>query len=291
MNTRVLVTGATGFTGAYVVRLLLEKNYQVSCFVRPTSSTNGLPLNEIRLVQGDLSDAPSLTRALSDADSFVNIASLGFGHAPNIVGAAVAAGVRRAVFISTTAVATTLNAPSKSIRLAAEDAIRSSGLAYTILRPTMIYGSSRDRNICRLIRYLHRWPIIPIFGNGKHLQQPVYVEDVAAAIIQALESEATMGQTYNISGAAPVTYNELIDIVCASMNRRVLKVHLPTGPVVSLLDALERLHIRLPIRAEQIRRLNEDKAFDHERAAKDFDYRPRSVAEGVRLELQEMNLA
>src|ERR1700716_3066834 len=97
-----------------------------------------------------------------------------------------------------TAVNTSLNAPSKSIRLAAEATIRGSGLAYTILRPTMIFGSSRDRNICRLVRYLNRWPVIPIFGDGEHLQQPVYVADLASAICQSLESETAIGQTYNI---------------------------------------------------------------------------------------------
>jgi nucleoside-diphosphate-sugar epimerase len=250
-----------------------------------------LPLNSIELVKGDLTDARSLTRALSGADLLVNVASLGFGHAPNIVESAIAAGIKRAVFVSTTAVKTTLNAPTKSIRLAAEDTIRRSGLAYTILRPTMIYGSARDRNICRLIRFLNRWPVIPIVGDGQHLQQPVYVGDVAAAIVQSLEASTAVGQTYDISGAAPVTYNELIDIVCALMHRKVRKVHVPVRPVVGILGALERVRLKLPIRAEQIRRLNEDKAFDHESAARDFGYRPLSVAEGIGLELEEMNLA
>src|SRR5207244_6121463 len=120
----------------------------------------------VELLTVDLADARSLTEALKGADSLINVASLGFGHAPSIVGSAIAAGIRRAVFISTTAVETTLSASTKSVRLAAEEIIRNSGLAYTILRPTMIYGTSRDRNICRLIRYVNRWPIIPVFVDG-----------------------------------------------------------------------------------------------------------------------------
>ncbi|MGB7926215.1 MAG: NAD-dependent epimerase/dehydratase family protein [Pyrinomonadaceae bacterium] len=286
----VLVTGATGFTGSYVVPLLLRQGARVRCLVRAGSDTSRLAVDQVELVEGDLNDQASLERALRDADALVNIASLGFGHAPNIVNAAVAAGTRRAVFISTTAIFTTLNAPSKSVRLAAEETIRASGLAYTILRPTMIYGSSRDRNMCRLIAYLRRWPAIPVFGRGEHLQQPVYVEDLATAIVQSLTSERAVGRAYNVSGAAPLTYNQVIDTVCEALGRRVRKVRLPLAPLVATLNAVERLPLRLPVKAEQIMRLNEDKAFDSSAAIEDFGYRPRSFAEGIRLELEEMGI-
>jgi uncharacterized protein YbjT (DUF2867 family) len=290
MKARVLVTGATGFTGSYVVPLLLRRDYRVRCLVRKSSDTGALAGREAELAYGDLGDLASLDNALREIDVLVNIASLGFGHAPNIVNSAVAAGVRRAVFIGTTAVNTTLNASSKSVRLAAEDAIRRSGLAYTILRPTMIYGSRRDRNICRLLKHLSRWPLIPVFGDGEHLQQPVYVGDVASAVVQSLESDAAIGKTYHVSGANPVTYNQLIDQACALMGRKVRRLYLPATPAVAALAALERLSLRLPIKSEQIQRLNEDKAFDYQEASRDFNYSPRTLSEGLRLELEDMHL-
>jgi nucleoside-diphosphate-sugar epimerase len=291
MSKRVFVTGATGFTGSHVVPLLLRNNYQVRCLVRKDSKVDVLPVNEIELVCGDLDDPRTLAEGLQGMDILVNIASLGFGHAPNIIGAAVAAGIQRSIFISTTAVNTSLNAPSKSVRLLAEDNIRRSGMAYTILRPTMIFGSSRDRNICRLIRYLGRWPIIPVIGDGEYLQQPVHVADLASAIVQALEAGGvTIGQTYNISGESSVTYNQLLDTVCRLMARKVRKIHFPARPIIFGLRALERLPVRLPIKAEQVQRLNEHKAFDHSAASRDFGYRPRSLTEGIRQELEEMEL-
>ena len=72
-----------------------------------------------------------------------------------------------------------MNAKSKKVRLAAENTIETSGLKYTILRPTMIYGSPRDRNMWRLIRFMRYSPIVPIFGDGNYLQQPIFVGDVA----------------------------------------------------------------------------------------------------------------
>jgi nucleoside-diphosphate-sugar epimerase len=126
-----------------------------------------------------------LTSALRGVDALVNIASLGFGHAESILRSAKEAGVKRGIFISTTAIFTQLNAGSKSMRLAAEEAIQASGLDYTILRPTMIYGSPRDRNMWRLIRLLRVTPIMPIFGDGESLQQPIFVDDVAQAVLLA----------------------------------------------------------------------------------------------------------
>lgn len=285
---KVLVSGATGFTGSHLLPLLLERGHEARCFVRPSSDTSVLPAGRVELAYGTLDDEDSLKEALNNVDAFVNVASLGFGHAPKIVSAAERSGVRRAIFISTTAIFTSLNAPSKAVRLAAEETISSSALDFTILRPTMIYGASRDRNMCRLIHYLKRWPVIPIFGDGECLQQPVYVGDVAMAVAQSLEKEQTVNHSYNISGAAPLTYNQVIDTVCGLINRKVRKIHLPVAPVAASLKFLERLSLRLPVKSEQVLRLNEDKAFDFSDAARDFGYRPRPFAEGIRLELQEM---
>lgn len=285
---KVLVTGATGFTGSYVVPRLLQENLEVSCFVRSASDFSFLPLDQVQLVYGDLNEPASLAAALAGIDVLVNIASLGFGHAQNIVAAALQAGVSKAIFISTTAIFTQLNVTSKSTRLAAESTITKSPLSYTILRPTMIYGNRRDRNMCRLIRYLSRWPVIPIFGDGQSLQQPVYVEDVAQAVAQAVLSKRAINKAYNISGAAPLTYTQVIDIICEQLKRKVQKIYIPYSPIVKGLNMLERIPIPFPIKAEQILRLNENKNFDHSDATNDLGYRPHSFAEGISFELTDL---
>src|SRR5262245_5617986 len=160
---RVFVTGGTGFTGSRTVPLLLKNGYQVRCLHRPTSDRSALPQPEIEWAEGDLFDSGTLSASMQGADALINIASLGFGHVDSIIGAAKSARIQRAIFISTTAIFTQLNAKSKNIRLAAEQAIQNSGLQYTILRPTMIYGSPRDRNMWRLIRWMRVSPIVPVF--------------------------------------------------------------------------------------------------------------------------------
>lgn len=283
---KVFVTGGTGFTGTYVVPLLLKNGYEVRCLYRPGSDRTVLPQPEIEWAVGDLSDPRTLSTSMQGTDALVNIASLGFGHADSIVYLAQEAGIKRAVFMSTTAIFTQLNAKSKKIRLAAEESIETSGLKYTILRPTMIYGSPRDRNMWRLIRLMRYSPVIPVFGDGHYLQQPIYVGDVAQAMVSCLCSDQTIGKSYNIAGRTPLTYNHVIDTIAGLMNKHIWKIHIPSAPVVGLLKFFERLHIPFPIKAEQVLRLNEDKSFSYEEAEKDFGFKAMSFEEGIELELK-----
>ncbi len=287
---KVLVTGATGFTGSYVVPLLLERGYEVRCFARPTSNRGILPVDSVEWAIGYLADFDAVRKAAEGVQALVNIASIGFGHAPNIVRAILAAGTKRAVFISTTAIFTNLNAGSKTARMAAEKTISTSRLDWTILRPTMIYGSPRDRNMVRLIRYLKKWPVVPVIGSGENLQQPVYVGDVAKAVVDCLSCDRTVEKAYNIPGGTSLSYNQIIDTIAGLMGRSMMKIQFPVKPVVSALQALERGGWLLPIKAEQALRLNEDKAFDFSNASADFGYSPCSFAEGIRIELGEMGL-
>ena len=153
-----------------------------------------------------------LAEQLRGCRALLNVASIGFGAAPPIVEACQVAGVQRAVFVSTTAIFTKLNAGSKAVRQAAESVIFRSGLDTTIVRPTMIYGTPRDRNMIRLVRWLDRYPLLPVFGNGRSLQQPVHVSDVAWALVQALESSDAIGRQFNLSGLEALSFNDVVTV-------------------------------------------------------------------------------
>lgn len=287
---KVLVTGATGFTGSYTIPLLLKRGYRVRCFVRPTSDINGLLKENIELCKGDLNENRDLERCLDNVDAFINIASLGFGHGQLIVNALQEKGIKRAIFVSTTAIFTNLNSASKTTRLAAEKNIEDSGLEYTIIRPTMIYGDGNDRNMCRLVKYIKKMPAIPIFGSGEYLQQPVFVGDVASVLCDVLDNKKTYSKSYNIGGAKALTYNEVIDTVATLLRKKIRKIHMPAEPVVNILQIFEKMTIPLPLKAEQIQRLNEHKAFDITDAAHDFGYKPLTFREGMERELRVMGI-
>ena len=128
---------------------------------------------------------------------------------------------------------------------------------------------------------------MPIFGDGESLQQPIFVDDVAQAVLLALQNDATIRKSYNIAGKAPLTYNEVIDTVASALGKRVWKLHLPYLPIVRALQFTERLRLRLPIKAEQVLRLNENKAFSYDEAGRDFGFSPRSFEVGIGIEAQK----
>ena len=282
----IFVTGGTGFTGSYVVHLLLKNRYKVRCLYRPTSDCSVLPQPEIEWVLGDVSNPRALSASMQGMDALINITSLGFGHTDSILHAAKDARIQHAIFLSTTAIFTQLNAKSKQMRLAAESAIEASGLNYTILRPTMIYGSPRDRNMWRLIRFMRFSSLVPVFGDGNYLQQPIYVGDVASAILSCLCNDQPVGKSYNIAGKYAVTYNQVIDTISAQIHKRVWKIHIPSTSVVRLLRFFEWIHVPFPIKAEQVMRLNENKDFSYGEAQKDFGFDPLSFEDGIKLELK-----
>ena len=283
----IVVSGANGFTGRFVCAELLRRQRPFVALLRPGSDTSWMDAHQIPVRFADLKDVELLATQLKGCYALLNLASIGFGAAPSILEACRSAAVRRAVFVSTTAIFTKLNARTKAVRKAAEAAITSSGLATTILRPTMIYGTPADRNMIQLIRWVDRWPVLPVFGNGRSLQQPVHVSDVAWAVVQALETPATIERQFNISGATPLTYNEVLRLTAQSLGRSVLRLHIPAQPMVTALQAIERFGITLPIKAEQVMRLNEDKAFSYAEATEAFGYTPMTFEHGI---CQEVSL-
>lgn len=283
----ILLTGATGFLGEYVLEELVKRGHEVTCFVRETSNLEKIKKLKVPYVYGELEDYSSIYNALKDKEVLINIASLGFGHAPNIVRACHETNNKRAIFISTTGIFTKLNPDSKEIRIEAERVIKESELHYTIIRPTMIYGTPKDRNMWRLVKYLKKLPLLPILGNGTYLQQPVYVKDLACAVVSAYETELSIKKSYNISGLKALSYNEIIDYTGHALGKKVFKIHVPMKLSYNLLKLYEKLSSKPKLKAEQVLRLNENKDFPHEEATRDFGYKPRSFEEGIKLELSE----
>jgi uncharacterized protein YbjT (DUF2867 family) len=283
---KLLVTGGSGFLGGYVLEEASRRGHEVVALARSEAAAAAVAKRGAQPLTGDLDDPGRLRDVFSSAKctSLLNIASLGFGHAPAIVAAAREAGIDRAVFVSTTAVTTRLAARSKGVRLDAERQIRESGLKWTIIRPTMIYGAPGDRNLSRLLAVLARVPVLPVPGGGRYLQQPVHVADVADAVLSAVVEPATAGAIYDLAGPEPLPFAELLRISASAVGSRTRFVPMPLAPVVAAARCYERLSAHPRIRAEQIQRLAEDKAFTIDDAARDLGYVPRPFAEGIMVE-------
>jgi uncharacterized protein YbjT (DUF2867 family) len=289
---RLLVIGGSGFLGGYVLAEAARRGYSCVALARSTAAAAAVSAYDATPLTGDLNDAASLPELFTAArcDALINLASLGFGHAPGIVAAARAAGLDRSVFVSTTAVTTTLPARSKVVRLAAERDIETSGLKWTILRPTMIYGAPGDRNLSRLLTLLRRTPVLPVPGGGRRLQQPVHVADLASAVLAAVEQPAAAGRRYDIAGPEPLPFADLLRTCAEAVGSRTRFVPVPLAPMVAALRGYERFSRNPRIKAEQLERLAEDKAFAIDDAVRDLAFVPRPFTDGIRAEAATLRL-
>jgi uncharacterized protein YbjT (DUF2867 family) len=283
----IAVTGGTGFTGEHVVRELLAAGRTVRCLVRPTSDVSRVP-DGVTLVKGTLEDAGSLRRLLDGAEALVKVSSLGFGHARAVLEACAETSVSRGIFFSTTSIFTKLPARSGHVRGEAEKQIEQSGLSWTILRPTMIYGSERDRNLSRLIRFLARTPAVPLPGGGRALIQPVQALDLARAVVSVLQTPATALRAYNLPGRAPAPLREVVGFLLRALGRRVPIISVPVRGAAAVAGLWQRTGLPPRVTREQVLRLAEDKAFEYEDAERDFGYRPGTWQEGLSLELERL---
>ena len=99
----------------------------------------------------------------------------------------------------------------------------------------------------------------------------------------------TIGRFYNLSGAEPCSFDDIIDTASAAIGRKRWKLHIPIPPVVALLRIYERLFRNPRLKAEQILRLNEDKAFAHKEAAEDFGFTACTFMQGIQRQVQRSN--
>jgi uncharacterized protein YbjT (DUF2867 family) len=290
---RLLVVGGSGFLGGYVLREAARRGHQCVALARSPQAALIVEGYGAQPIVGDLDDPRRLDDAFVAArcEALICLASLGHGHGPGIVAAAEEAGILRTVFVSTTAVMTTLHPPTKKVRLTAEQQIRDCLLDWTILRPTMIYGAPGDRNLSRLLTLLSRAAVLPVPGTGSCLHQPVHVADVATAVLAALDKPAAIGSLYNLAGPEPFPFTELLQACARAVGSSTRLVPVPLAPLLMLARGYELVSRHPRLRVEQLQRLAENKAFAIDDAIRDLGYAPRPFASGIADEARMLGLA
>lgn len=287
-RAEVILTGTTKCIGRWVLEEFLSRGIAFDCLARSSSDTRGLRARGLEVVEGDLNQPGPLSHILRGYKKVVHIPNLASMNAMEaLVCAYEDAGIQRAIFISSTGIFTNLEVRTKPLRLRAEEVIMSSKLDFTILRPTLVYGDPEDHNISRLLRFCKRFPVIPIFGSGHALQQPIHLGDLAWAVAETIGNARTQRRAYNLGGGQVLSYNDLVHLAYRALGKRGVLLHVPSQPVALVARAANTLGLRLPLREEQIRRLEEDKAYDISPAREDFGFAPRPFEVGL---VQEVRL-
>lgn len=270
---KIFITGGSGFVGNHVISALLDKGHGVRALVRSRSQHKLKRPEEVEVIQGNVLKTDELVEGMRDCDAVIHLVGiirafpsrgitferLHTEATANVVAAARETGVGRLLHMS--ALGAREDGPTAYLRtkFAAEELVRQSGLAFTIFRPSLIFG--RGGEAVQMFASMVKKRVVPIIGDGEYRFQPVNVTTVAQGFERALELEAAQGQTLDVGGPDNVTFNEIMDILAQVMGKSIKKVHLPVFPIRLATTALEHFP-GYPLTRDQIAMLLEGSTCD-----------------------------
>ena len=158
---------------------------------------------------------------------------------------------------------------------ALQDWARQHGVTWVILRPTLIYGLAKDKNITEIARFIRRFGFFPVFGKAQGLRQPVHAVDVAHACVQAILQFPSVTGAYNLSGAETLTYRDMVKRVFIAVQRPVRLLIVPLSIFRLAIGLLQKWPRYRHWNAEMAVRMNQDLVFDHADAVRDLAFNPR----------------
>ncbi len=314
---RFLVTGGTGFTGSYLVKFLLEKGHEVTCFDKQKGLFyDVLAQKGADMVIGSVTDRETVKKAVKGAEGVFHLAaafrvinvSKKVYWDTNVEGTriiceeALNQKVKKLVYCSTQGIHGNIKNPPgnedspvipadyyqftkyEGEKVVTEFAKK--GLKSVIIRPTAIYGPGDPERFLFLFR-LARKKRFMMFGNGKAFYHPVYIDNLVEGFYAAFESDCEKAEPYIIADEKYFTIKKLVDKVGQSMDLKVRFVHLPFMPLYMLAAIIEAICVPLKIKPPIFRRrvdwFRQNRAFTIDRSKKEIGYVPKiGIKEGLK---------
>ena len=320
---KVLVTGATGFLGKYVVEELVEHGYQVRAFGRNSKVGRSLENTSVSFFQGDLTKAEDLLDACQGMDMVVHAGALSTIWGPwddfyqaNVLGtkyvleACRQVGMQRLVYVSSPSI---YAAPKDQLAIKESDApeenklnnyIRSKlaseklfndypDVPSIILRPRGLFGIG-DTSILPRVINLSQKIGIPLIGDGRQLMDMTCVENVALAIRLAIEAPEAKGEVYNITNGEPRAFRDLLEESLTGLDYPIKYRKIPASLLSGIASSLEFLYKFLNLKGEPpLTRytyylLRYSQTLDISKAERELGYRPKiSISEGIEQYVQD----
>ena len=315
---KVLVTGATGFLGKYVVEELSQQGYQVRAFGRNRKMGQSLENSSVAFFQGDLTKQEDLARACQGMDMVVHAGALSTFWGPwedfyqtNVLGtkyvldACREAGIQRLVYVSSPSI---YAAPRDQLAIKESAAPQENNLnnyirsklvkdypdvPSIILRPRGLFGIG-DTSILPRVLKLSQKIGIPLIGDGRQLMDMTCVENVALAIRLALETPQASDEVYNITNGEPRAFKDLIEETLRGLGYPITYRKVPAPLLSVIASSLEFLYKVLKLKGEPpLTRytyylLRYSQTLDISKAERDLGYRPQiSISEGIEQYVQD----
>jgi len=289
----ILLTGATGYIGMRLGARLAAAGERLRCLVLPDDPVDPGRSFAADVVRGDVSRLDSFASHGEGVTTIVHAAAVmppgaadrmhevNVRGTANVIAFAQRWKARRIVYLSAVSAAYARKNAYGESKAEAERLIRESGLDFTILRLTMVYGPAGGLHFQKLVSLLTRVPLLcPVPGAGTARLQPVFVEDVVQAVELALRSPAAREKTYNVSGGTVLRLRDLIDQIVASKGLRRRRLHVPLALCRLGVSALAVVLPPSFFSPDALLGLTQDAELDHSQFGQECGYAPLSLEEG-----------
>jgi NADH dehydrogenase len=288
---KIFIAGGTGFVGGHLTAELRQRGHELILLNHSDSAAKN---DRTTFVKGDVTTPASYSTAMKGCDAVINLVGiirefpakgitferLHVEATASMVSATQHAGVLR--YLQMSALGTQVDAVSNYHRSKwrAEEIVRGSSLAWSIFRPSLIFGP-KDAFVNMLAANLRLTPVMPTMGDGTYRLQPIHGSDVARCFADALEKPETAGQTYQLCGEDRLTYRELLDAIAEAMGKRhPLKPALPLSIMQPIIKALQGISA-FPITMDQLQMLLEENICNGD-WRKTFQFEPIRFRDGIR---------
>jgi len=289
----ILVTGGTGFVGSHLVRRMRANGLPVRVIARDPDKAQALKDLGVEIVAGDVSDRISLEQAAVGIERIVHLvgiiqetpgatfAGVHVEGTRNLLRAAGKAGVRHFCYQSALGARPQAKSAYHRTKWEAEELVHASGIPFTILRPSLIYGPG-DLFTLRLADIIRRSPVLPIIGSGKTKVQPIFIDDIVACIVKAVSSDCCLNEIYELGGPDQLTYEEVSRAIADALDKRRPALHMPVYLMRPMARVLETMLPRPPVTTDQLIMLQEDNVCSMRDIRDAFGIEPIAFKQGLK---------
>jgi NADH dehydrogenase len=290
----ILLTGPSGFVGSYTLPALIDAGHQVRALVRSDGAQQRIlarltpeQRGSVAFAPGDVTEPASLPAAIRGVDAVVHLVAIARDRnggrdlervntqgTIDLIAAMRAEGVERLVHLGAMGVTDDPRLHYARSKARAEAAVRSSGLRWTILRPSLMWGE-RDGFFNVIATLVRTSPGVVPIPAGQHSRfQPLAVTDLARTVVLSLERASTEGGSYDLGGPDYWTYREMVEEVLRAMDKRRAILPLPLPLIKLVARTAEALHLPFPVASDQLRQLAYDNAADLDVVERSFGFAP-----------------
>lgn len=289
---KIAITGASGFVGRHLVDALADAGHRLRLIVHKSRPESRAGVS-LETVTASVHNSDSLAEAFRGVDlvfhlvgiiaetkelTFEKTVSAG---THNVVAACRACNVKRIIYLSAAGASSSALSKYHQAKWKAEEAVRSSGLKYTIFRPSVIFGQG-DGFVSTLVSLIRKFPVVPIIGDGRYELQPVYVKDLVSILKDSVRLDRTLNKTIEVGGPERLQFREIISTVKRVLKKKRGNIYLPLWFMRINALILERIMKPAPITADQLLMLKAGNICDNRQLDEVFDIKLTGFEEGLK---------